>query len=234
MKQIIYTVGHSNQSADEFLQLITPQGINCIIDVRSTPYSKYTPQFNEDVLKSYLSQHGILYAPFGKHFGARREDCLNEVEITKRGQTTTQRQVDFEMGIKTKAFLEGVERIKVALSQDRKIAFLCSEADPLSCHRFSFISRYFYENGFEVLHIVRSNDTGKSVTISHHELENMMINNYVARHKLKPLASQAGCLSFDFGEDSYSESDQRVDAYRIKNREIGWVANEENNDIDIH
>lgn len=234
MKQIIYTIGHSNQSVEEFLQLMTPYGINCIIDVRSTPYSKYTPQFNETSLKSFLSKHGILYAPFGKHFGARRDDCLHDVEITKKGETIVQRQVDFERGIKTKAFLDGVERIKVALSQGRKIAFMCSEADPLSCHRFSFISRFFYENGFEILHIIRSNETGESATMSHHELESQMINNYVARHKLNPIASQANYLSFDFGEDTYTEDDQRVDAYRLKNREIGWIANEEENDINIH
>lgn len=234
MKQTIYTVGHSNQSAEEFLKLIIPHGINCIVDVRSTPYSKYTPQFNEAILKSFLSQHGILYAPFGKHFGARRDDCFHEVEITKKGETITQRQVDFEMGIKTKAFLEGVERIKVALSQGRKIAFMCSEADPLSCHRFSFISRFFYENGFEMLHIIRSNETGGSVTMSHQELESQMINDYVAHHKLNPIASQASYLSFDFGEETYNENDQRIDAYRLKNREIGWFASEEENSFDSH
>ena len=230
MKQLIYTVGHSNQSAEEFLQLIMPHNINCIIDVRSMPYSKYTPQFNEDVLNSFLKQHGILYAPFGKHFGARRTDCLVEVEKKKRGEKVVVQQVSFEDGIKTKEFLDGVERIKIALSQNRTIAFMCSESDPLGCHRFSFISRFFYDNGIEVKHIIRDNLSGESIAVEHEQLEKMMIKNYVDHHKLQPISGQGGYLALDFGEDSYSETQQRIDAYRLKNQEIGWIASNDEED----
>lgn len=227
MTQLLYSVGHSTQSAEEFLQLIKPYGINCIIDVRSTPYSKYTPQFNEDRLSAFLKQHGIVYAPFGKHFGARRSDCLNKVEKIKKGEKTTILQVDFEIGIKTNDFLEGVERIKKALSQGRTIAFMCSEADPLSCHRFSFISRYFYDNGYDVKHIMRDGETSNSVALDHQELEGEMINYYVEHHKLQQLAGQGVYLTLDFGENFYDEAQQRIDAYRLKNKEIGWVANQD-------
>lgn len=228
MKQLIYTVGHSNQSAEEFLQLIKPLGIDCIIDVRSMPYSKYTPQFNEDVLKNFLKQNGVLYAPFGMHFGARRTDCLKEIEKRKKGVDQTLLQVNFELGTKTKDFLEGVERLKVALSQGRSIALMCSEADPLGCHRFSFISRFFYDEGYNVMHIVRSNTSNESIALTHKELEQIMINDYVEHHKLQPISGQGGLLSFDFGEDNYSETQQRIDAYRLKNQEIGWVSGQEN------
>ena len=228
MNQLLYTVGHSTQSADEFVQLIAPHGVNCIVDVRSTPYSKYTPQFNEDVFSAFLKNHGILYAPFGKHFGARRNDCLREVEKKKRGVAMTVNQVNFEEGTKTKDFLDGVERIKKALSQGRTIALMCSESDPLGCHRFSFISRYFYDNGFDVKHIVHDDLSGESVAVNHKDLEMEMIKFYIDHHKLQPVSGQGGYLAIDFGEDSYTEEQQRTDAYRLKNREIGWIANDDN------
>ena len=78
-REILYTVGHSNQTFEEFMQLLIPHEIDCIIDVRSMPYSKYTPQFNSEQLKAQLNKHGILYAHFGNEFGAA---ILPQVQCT--------------------------------------------------------------------------------------------------------------------------------------------------------
>ena len=100
---------------------------------------------------------------------------------------------------------------------------MCSEADPLGCHRFSFISRYFYDLGWSVQHIMRDENTGEPVSRSHKELEREMILDYVKRNKLKSVGGQmSDSLFFDFGDD-YTEEQQRIDAYRLKNHEIGWV-----------
>ena len=224
MEKTLYTVGHSNQTKEEFLDLVKSQDIDCIIDVRSVPYSKYTSQFNSEVLKSYLNKNGILYAHFGKEFGARRYDCLKDVMIIKMGKTEVRSQVNFELGVKTEQFLKGVDRIKRALSQGRKVSLMCSEADPLGCHRFSFLSRYFYESGWNVNHIVRDEDSGEGIIRSHQELENKMIMDYVHAKKLREIDGQGTlglfCMS-DFGEE-YTQEQQRIDAYRLKNQEIGW------------
>ena len=229
-KKQIFSVGHSNQSIDEFFMLLQSQNIDCILDVRSLPYSKYTPHFNEEPLKKWLNNHGVLYVPFGKHFGARRYDCLKEAEFEKKGKKETKRQVNFEMGVTTNDFLEGVERLSKACDQGRHISLMCSEADPLECHRFSFISRYFYDLGWDVQHIMRDDMTGDPIVRSHKELETAMIQDYVQRNKLKITGSQMkDSLFSDFG-DGYSEAQQRIDAYRLKNHEIGWVPDDSNND----
>jgi len=230
--KILYTVGHSNQTYEEFLQLLVPHGIDCIIDVRSMPYSKYTPQFNSEVLKRQLNQNGILYAHFGNEFGARRTDCLKDVEFKKKGVTEIKPQVNFELGISTDNFLLGVKRLEKALSQGRHVSLMCSEADPLGCHRFSFLSRYFHENGWNVRHIVRDDNSGESCWKSHKELETQMILGYVANKKLQELPGQGQQMQFfDFG-DGYDKDQQRIDAYRIKNHEIGWVPSDNNNDFE--
>ena len=229
-KRQLFSVGHSNQSIEEFHQLLESQRLDCILDVRSMPYSKYTPQFNEEALKSWLKKQGVLYVPFGRHFGARRSDCLKETTFIKKGIKETKPQVNFELGMTTPDFLSGVERLNKALDQNRRISLMCSEADPLGCHRFSFISRYFYDLGWDVQHIMRDEDTGDPIVRSHQVLEEAMIIDYVKRNKLKSVGGQmADSLFADFG-DGYDEQQQRIDAYRLKNHEIGWVPEYDNND----
>ena len=107
---------------------------------------------------------------------------------------------------------------------------MCSEADPLGCHRFSFISRYFYDLDWNVQHIMRDEDTSEPIVHSHQTLEKVMILDYVRRNKLKSVGGQmTDSLFSDYG-DGYDEQQQRIDAYRLKNHEIGWVPEYENND----
>ena len=198
-KYSLYSVGHSNQSQEEFLQLLLAYDVNCIVDVRSVPASKYKPQFNLEPLKWFLRSHDIQYLHFGDEFGARRTDCLDANE-----------QVDFEMAVETPNFTRGVERLMKGLEKGFHISLMCSEANPLECHRFSLVSRYFYDNGLDVQHILKVAELA-----SHKSLEENMIQDYL--HAKKHRLPEVDML---FG--SYTKDDQRRDAYRLKNKEIGY------------
>ena len=195
----LYSIGHSSQTQEEFLALLMQHGINCIVDVRSVPASKYTPQFNQETLKWFLKSHDIQYLHFGDEFGARRTDCLDE-----------HGQVNFERAVKTPSFQQGVIRLMTGLKKGYRIALMCSEADPLECHRFSMVSRYFYDQGVDVQHIMKD-----GILASHASLEKEMINQFL--HSRKYHLPEIDLL---FG--SYSEEEQRKDAYRLKNKEIGY------------
>ena len=200
----LFTVGHSNGTTEELLSLLTLVGINCVVDVRSVPASAYTPQFNKENLKQFLSNNGIMYLHFGEEFGARRYDSIVDG------------QVNFEKAVTTPSFLRGVDRIKHGLEQGYNISLMCSEADPLGCHRFSMISRYFYDNGFEVKHILHTKEIK-----THEELEKEMISGMLQKRNSKlPEIDQL------FG--TYTAEDQRRDAYRIKNAAIGYKPGENN------
>ena len=199
----LFTIGHSNQSQEEFLAMLRRHGVNCVVDVRSVPASKYTPQFNMEQLRGFLKHNDVQYLHFGNEFGARRTDCINE-----------DGQVDFEEAVKTTAFLSGVERIKNGIEKGYHIALMCSEANPLECHRFSLVARYFHENGWDVQHILKDAELA-----SHETLEQQMILEFL--HSRKYHVSEVDEL---FG--TYTEEDQRRDAYRQKNREIGYRAEE--------
>lgn len=210
----LYTVGHSIQSVEEFYEMIRKFEIDCIIDVRSMPFSQHAPQFNKDPLKAFLNMNNILYAHFGTEFGARRTDCL----VTSYKDGVEVQQVNFEKGTTTADFQRGIQRLNTALSQGRTISLMCTESNPLDCHRFSFISRYLFDNKYDIKHIMRDKESKEIVLKSHEELEKSMIKEYLSKknHELRETGTDL------FGE-SYSKEEQRRDAYRLKNRDIGFI-----------
>lgn len=196
MSDKLFTVGHSNGTLERLLNLIKLADVNCIIDVRSVPASSYSPHFNKESLQKFLNNNGVLYGHFGEEFGARRTDSYIDG------------QVNFEKAVTTEAFQRGVKRIEKGLANGYRIAFMCSESKPLDCHRFSMISRFFVDNGYEVSHILHSDEI-----VSHSVLEKEMIDIYVKKKKLRE-------VDLMFGE--YDSDMQRVDAYRLKNKDIGY------------
>ena len=139
----LYTIGHSNHAQEEFLKLLVTHDINLVADVRSVPASNHNPQFNQEALSTFLQRHGIAYQYYGKELGARRMDSIN-----------ADRQVDFELAVHTPLFQQGVDGITQMLA-NHHVALMCSEANPLECHRFALVARYFHEHGVEVSHILK-------------------------------------------------------------------------------
>lgn len=197
-KRIVYTLGHSNHTMDYFLELIQSQAIDCLIDVRSMPASKYNPQFNQIPLSNFLRRQGITYLHFKEEFGARQEEekILNE-----------QGQVNFELFRKTFPFQQGVERLDMEISKGFTIALMCSEGNPLECHRFSMIAIYLGEIGFEVRHILKD----KTIK-THKQLEAILLKKY-AKKLPKP----------SLFEPSITEASKLKEAYRLHNKDIGWT-----------
>lgn len=212
----LYTIGHSNQTQESFLEMLNTQAIQVVVDVRSVPASKYTPQFNREPLSVFLKAHQMNYLFFGYEFGARRDDALD-----------ADGRVDFEKAATTPAFLQGVERIKKGLQAGYKMAFMCSEGNPLECHRFALVGRYFFEHGFEVQHLMRLkgelNDE-QIITRLHKSLQDEMVADYVRKKKIPAL-----CPPDIFGENECTEPMQIAAAYRQKNKEIAYQVETTNN-----
>ena len=58
---MIKTIGHSNHPIGRFVDLLKAGGVEAVVDVRSTPYSRRFPQFGRERLAQSLSAAGILY-----------------------------------------------------------------------------------------------------------------------------------------------------------------------------
>ena len=201
----LYSIGHSNQSFEQFLEMLQAQGINVIVDVRSVPASKYTPQFNREPLQAALKRENIHYMWFGEEFGARRTDSLD-----------ADNKVNFEKAVQTEAFIRGTERVMNGLQKGYRISLMCSEAHPLECHRFAMVSRWFYEHGVDMHHIVHD-ENGQTVAIPHKQLQDEMVAEYVRKKKIPQVQPPDM-----FGENECTKEQQIVLAYRQKNKEIAY------------
>ncbi len=144
MANAVYTIGHSTHSIDEFLGLLKQHGIDVIADVRSAPYSRFNPQFNKDALSKSLRDIGIKYVFLGEELGARSSDS----SCYKDGQ------VQFGALANTELFKSGIERIRLGVERDYKMALMCAEKDPLDCHRTVLVARNLEREGFNITHIL--------------------------------------------------------------------------------
>ncbi len=139
----IYTIGYGNRSADEFIDLLQRYHVGYIIDVRSQPYSRFSPDFAKKALESRLQQQDISYVFMGNLLGGRPEDKTCYVDG----------RVDYAL-VGTKAFyLQGIQRLRTAWEKQLHVALLCAEAKPQECHRSKLIGNTLSEQGITVAHI---------------------------------------------------------------------------------
>ncbi len=129
---------------ERFLELLKLHGVDVVADIRSYPYSKYSPQYDQARLKSVLETAGIRYAFLGDDLGGRPGggefyDSDGHVLYSKVATA------DF--------FLRGIERLERGIQRHREPAILCSEENPSVCHRRLLVTRILTDRGIAVSHI---------------------------------------------------------------------------------
>lgn len=141
---MIYTIGHSNHPIERFLGLLQPHAITAVADVRSTPYSRFNPQFRREKLQAALASVGIQYVFLGQELGARSQDpaCYD-----------SEGRVSYAKLARTELFRKGIARLKTGLA-DHRISLMCAEREPLECHRTILVARELVREGVEVTHIL--------------------------------------------------------------------------------
>lgn len=130
-------------SYEEFYDLLRGASVTAVADVRSTPFSRRNPQFNRDTLRDQLRMDNIAYVFLGEELGGRPKErqyfCDGVADYEKMAQSS-----DFERGLRR--VIEGAKQYRVAL--------MCSEHDPLECHRCLLVGRSLHERGAAVKHIL--------------------------------------------------------------------------------
>lgn len=147
MHNTIFTVGHSTHEIGKFIGLLKMHDITAICDVRSSPYSRFNPQYNRESLKASLLKNGIKYAFLGKEFGARSDDptCYQNGKV------------QYDRLAKTELFQRGLERLQKG-ARDYNIALVCAEKDPIECHRTILVARELETKGFLISHILNTGE----------------------------------------------------------------------------
>ncbi|MGI6481954.1 MAG: DUF488 family protein [Methanobacterium sp.] len=138
----IFTIGHSNHPLEDFLKLLDDKGIKKLVDVRSAPYSKYSPHFNKNDIKKSLKENGVDYFYLGKKIGGRPS---NE-SYYKDGK------IMYNLVKMDENYKEGIKNLEEMLD-DRRTVLMCSEEDPHKCHRHKLITPTLLKKGYNVFHI---------------------------------------------------------------------------------
>lgn len=143
MSPKIFTIGYGNRSIQSFIQLLKKFEIDLLIDVRTTPQSRYQPDYNSKSLELHLIHHQLRYLFLGKELGGKPKDpsCY------------TDGKVDYDKITSKLFFLKGIEELKNLNNEGLTIALMCAEQSPAHCHRKLLIGDYLQERGYEILHI---------------------------------------------------------------------------------
>jgi len=152
-KSSLYSIGHGNKSIETLVEELNFFGINYLIDIRSKPYSKYSPQFNQNSLKFSLIEKDIKYTFMGDILGGLPEDptCY------------TNGHVDYEKLKEKDFFKTGLQRLVTAHNKKIKVAIMCSESKPEECHRTKLIGEELKTYGITLNHITRTKNNQKQI-----------------------------------------------------------------------
>lgn len=144
LQEVLFTIGHSTHPSRSFIELLRQHEITAIGDVRSSPYSRFNPQFNRETLKRDLRAARIAYLFLGDELGARRSEseCYD-----------AQGKVLYDVAARTPLFLAGIERLRQGM-QDYRLALMCAERDPIQCHRTLLVCRALRVEAFDIVHIL--------------------------------------------------------------------------------
>lgn len=140
----LLTVGHSNHEPDKFVELLRAHQVAVLADVRTSPFSKYLPHFNQAFLEGHLKGEGIRYVYVGEELGGRPQ---GEQFYDEDGY------VLYHQVAEAPFFRAGIDRLKSGLARGYRIAIMCSEEDPRECHRCLLVTRVLNEEGIECQHI---------------------------------------------------------------------------------
>jgi uncharacterized protein (DUF488 family) len=192
MAHPILTIGHSRHPLERFLSLLKAARVTAVADMRSAPVSRFSPQFNKCALAASLAKHGIDHIFLGQALGGR----------PGRPEMFTKERADYEKMAASPEFRAGLARLIEAAEQNR-VAAMCSETDPLDCHRCLLVGRALAGAGLDVGHILASGEI-----VAHTEIEDRLL-------KLEHLA-EADLLM-------RSREERLAEAYRARSHKVAYA-----------
>ncbi|GAA0070558.1 DUF488 domain-containing protein [Clostridium sardiniense] len=196
----VFTIGHSNYSIDRLIEMLRHFNINCVVDIRGTPYSKYNVQFDKETIRYSLTKAGFIYIYMAKELAAKR---LNKISYNNEGYA------DFEKVIHEDDFKKGIERLKDGCRKGYKIAILGAMQDPIRCHRSILVGRALREYGFNVEHILDDYSIA-----SQEDIEQNLLDKYFKNREQITIDSLLG--------NGLTDEDMIKEGYRMANKEIGY------------
>ncbi|MDC6350482.1 DUF488 domain-containing protein [Zeaxanthinibacter sp. PT1] len=143
----LYSIGHGNKKIEDFIHELQNFSIDFLLDVRSKPFSKWNPQFNQSELQASLKSVGVTYVFVGDQLGGLPED---------RSCYDSEGKVVYDLIKKKQFFKQGLKRLLTANQKGIKIAVMCSESKPEECHRSKLIGQELLSHNISMNHITKN------------------------------------------------------------------------------
>ena len=152
----IYSIGHGNKKIEEFIKELKSFNIVFLLDIRSKPYSKWNPQFNQVQLEKELNENLITYVFVGDSLGGLPED---------RSCYDNEGKVVYDLIKEKDFFKKGLKRLLSANSKKIKLAIMCSESKPEECHRSKLVGQELLKEKISLNHIISFNRIKSQITV---------------------------------------------------------------------
>jgi uncharacterized protein (DUF488 family) len=166
----IFTIGHSNLDPEQFLSLLSRAEVEAVADVRSVPQSSRFPQFSQSALEGILRDAALDYVFLGEELGGRPDDPAAYHDDGR---------VNYPARRRSYAFKSGIDQL-LKLAQEKTVAMLCAEEDPLDCHRFLMICPELVASGVSPVHLRKD---------GHAESQEAAENRLLAAHGFSGVAA---------------------------------------------
>jgi uncharacterized protein (DUF488 family) len=147
----LHTIGYGARTLDQLIAVLKSNAIEYLLDVRTSPYSKFKPEFSREPLEAVLKRHGIRYLFLGDSLGGQPNNPNCYIDG----------KVDYEKVRQQPFFQQGIERLRKAHDQKLRAALMCSEGRPEDCHRSKMIGEELAIAGIPFRHI---DEDGKLLT----------------------------------------------------------------------
>lgn len=200
MHNTIYTIGYSGINIKDFILILKRYRISCLVDARSVPYSKHFMNFDKDILETILKNNNIKYRNYDKEFGARQN---NRIFYSEDGY------LDFNKFVKSNIFINGIDKIIKGIDLGYTFILMCSEKDPIDCHRSIMVAREFHKKSYNVINILY--DKNNIIEYTQSDIENRLLDRYF------PEREQGLLFDRDLSRESLIDI-----AYKRRNIEIGY------------
>jgi len=188
----VLTIGHTNHPIEQFFGLLAASSVTTVIDVRSSAASRWNRQFEKGALEASCPHAGLDYRWAGKFLGGRPAESSLIVDGI----------ASYEAMARTENFARGISRVKELAAVARPV-LMCSERDPLDCHRCLLVSRRLIADGLSVSHIAFD-----GAVEAHGDAERRLLQSVEKRRGGKKVLMEA--------------ADPLDAAYKFQARRIAW------------
>jgi uncharacterized protein (DUF488 family) len=153
MAHPFYTIGHSTRSIEEFVELLKPQRIKLVIDVRTIPRSRTNPQYNAEEFAKTLSEFQIGYEHIAALGGLRGRKQNIPASVNALWENKSfHNYADYA---RSDEFRSGLASLR-ELGHATTCVMMCAEAVWWRCHR-RIIADYLIAANERVFHILGGN-----------------------------------------------------------------------------